>query len=35
MSAQLAADVEELAQPMLKNGYGHYLMQVLGEKVFR
>ncbi|HNU12078.1 MAG TPA: glucose-1-phosphate thymidylyltransferase RfbA [Rubrivivax sp.] len=30
-----AADVEELAQPMLKNGYGRYLMQVLGEKVFR
>jgi glucose-1-phosphate thymidylyltransferase len=23
------------AQPMLKNGYGQYLMQVLGEKVFR
>ncbi len=30
-----AADVEKLAQPMLKNGYGHYLMQVLAEKVFR
>jgi len=30
-----AADVAKLAQPMLKNGYGHYLMQVLGEKVFR
>ncbi|ODU07345.1 MAG: glucose-1-phosphate thymidylyltransferase [Rubrivivax sp. SCN 71-131] len=30
-----AADVERLAQPMLKNGYGQYLMQVLAEKVFR
>lgn len=29
-----AADVERLAQPMLKNGYGQYLMQVLRETVF-
>ena len=28
-----AAQVEALAAPMLKNGYGHYLMQVLTEKV--
>ena len=30
-----AADLERQAQPMLKNGYGQYLMQVLSEKVFR
>ncbi len=30
-----AADLEHQAQPMLKNGYGQYLMQVLAEKVFR
>jgi glucose-1-phosphate thymidylyltransferase len=30
-----AADLERQAQPMLKNGYGQYLMQVLAEKVFR
>ena len=30
-----AAEVEAQAQPMLKNGYGQYLMQVLAEKVFR
>jgi glucose-1-phosphate thymidylyltransferase len=30
-----AADLEAQAQPMLKNGYGRYLMQVLAEKVFR
>ena len=30
-----AAELEQQAQPMLKNGYGQYLMQVLGEKVFR
>ena len=30
-----AAQLEAQAQPMLKNGYGQYLMQVLGEKVFR
>ncbi len=29
-----AAQLERLAQPMLKNGYGQYLMQVLREKVF-
>jgi glucose-1-phosphate thymidylyltransferase len=29
-----AADVERLAQPMLKNGYGQYLMQVLRERVY-
>ena len=30
-----ASELEAQAQPMLKNGYGQYLMQVLGEKVFR
>ena len=29
-----AAQLEALAAPMLKNNYGHYLMQVLREKVF-
>ena len=29
-----AAQVEALAQPMLKNSYGQYLMQVLRERVF-
>lgn len=29
-----AAQVERLAQPMLKNGYGQYLMKLLGEKAF-
>ncbi len=29
-----AAQVEQLAQPMLKNGYGQYLLQVLRESVF-
>jgi len=29
-----AAQLERLAQPMLKNGYGAYLMQVLRETVF-
>jgi len=29
-----AAQLEKLAQPMLKNGYGQYLMKVLTEKVF-
>jgi glucose-1-phosphate thymidylyltransferase len=29
-----AAELECLAQPMLKNGYGQYLMQVLREKVY-
>ena len=29
-----AAQVEQLAAPMLKNSYGQYLMQVLREKVF-
>lgn len=29
-----AAQLEQLAQPMLKNGYGQYLMQVLRERIF-
>ncbi len=29
-----AAQLEKQAQPMLKNGYGQYLMQVLREKAF-
>ncbi len=29
-----AADIERLAAPMLKNGYGQYLMQMLTERVF-
>ncbi len=29
-----AAQLERLAAPMMKNGYGQYLMQVLREKVF-
>ena len=29
-----AADLEKLAQPLKKNGYGQYLLQVLNEKVF-
>ena len=29
-----AADIEILAKPMLKNGYGQYLMQLLTERVF-
>ncbi|MBX3638729.1 MAG: glucose-1-phosphate thymidylyltransferase RfbA [Rubrivivax sp.] len=29
-----AEELERQAQPMLKNGYGQYLMQVLREKVF-
>ncbi len=29
-----ADDLERQAQPMLKNGYGQYLMQVLRERVF-
>ncbi len=29
-----AADLEALAAPMLKNGYGQYLMQILREQVF-
>jgi glucose-1-phosphate thymidylyltransferase len=29
-----AVDVERLAQPMLKNGYGQYLLQVLREQVY-
>ena len=29
-----AAQLEQQAQPMLKNGYGQYLMQVLREKAF-
>lgn len=29
-----AADIEVLAKPMLKNGYGQYLMQLLTERVF-
>ena len=30
-----ATQLEAQAQPMLKNGYGQYLMQVLAEKVMR
>ena len=29
-----AEQLEHLAQPLLKNGYGRYLMQVLSERVF-
>jgi glucose-1-phosphate thymidylyltransferase len=29
-----ATDVERIAQPMLKNSYGQYLMQMLKERVF-
>ena len=29
-----AQQVERLAQPMLKNGYGQYLMKMLGDNVF-
>ncbi|MBQ1766104.1 MAG: glucose-1-phosphate thymidylyltransferase, partial [Aquincola sp.] len=29
-----AAALEKLAAPMLKNGYGQYLMKVLQDKVF-
>jgi glucose-1-phosphate thymidylyltransferase len=29
-----AGQLEALAQPLAKNGYGHYLMRVLQEKVF-
>ena len=29
-----AAQLEQLAAPMLKNGYGQYLMQLLREKAF-
>ena len=29
-----AADVERIAQPMLKNSYGQYLMRMLTERVF-
>jgi glucose-1-phosphate thymidylyltransferase len=29
-----AGQLESLAQPLAKNGYGHYLMRVLQEKVF-
>ena len=30
-----AGQLEAQAQPMMKNGYGQYLMQVLAEKVMR
>ena len=30
-----AAELEAQARPMLKNGYGQYLMQLLAEKVMR
>jgi glucose-1-phosphate thymidylyltransferase len=34
-SGWISADqLEQLAQPMLKNGYGQYLLQVLREKAF-
>jgi glucose-1-phosphate thymidylyltransferase len=29
-----AAQLERLAQPLAKNGYGQYLLRVLQEKVF-
>ena len=29
-----AEQIEALAQPMLKNGYGQYLMKMLQEKVY-
>jgi glucose-1-phosphate thymidylyltransferase len=29
-----AAQLEKLAQPMLKNGYGQYLLKVLSEKIY-
>jgi len=29
-----AAKLEELAQPLKKNGYGQYLLGILNEKVF-
>jgi glucose-1-phosphate thymidylyltransferase len=29
-----AGQLEALAQPLRKNGYGQYLMQILNEKVF-
>ena len=29
-----ASELEAAAQPMLKNGYGQYLMRVLREKAF-
>lgn len=29
-----AAQVEKLAQPMLKNGYGQYLLKVLSDKIY-
>ena len=29
-----AEQVQKLAQPMLKNGYGQYLLKVLNDKVY-
>ena len=29
-----AAELEALAEPMRKNGYGHYLQQVLRDQVY-
>ena len=29
-----ATELEALAAPLLKNGYGQYLMQILREQVF-
>jgi glucose-1-phosphate thymidylyltransferase len=29
-----AAQLEQLAQPLSKNGYGQYLQRILKEKVF-
>jgi glucose-1-phosphate thymidylyltransferase len=29
-----AAQLEAMAKPMLKNGYGHYLIKLLHDKVF-
>jgi len=31
---EFLADVEALAAPMLKNGYGQYLVRMLTERVF-
>ena len=29
-----AQQLEQLAQPLLKNGYGKYMMQLLNEKIY-
>jgi glucose-1-phosphate thymidylyltransferase len=30
-----ASQLETLARPMAKNGYGQYLLRLLGDKVYR